>query len=221
MRRIHALTALALSGALVTTTACTTDPYTGQQRISRTAIGAVLGAGAGYLLGDVIGGRHDRGEKLIGAGIGALAGGAIGNYMDRQQADLRRNLAGTGIGVDRRGDNLVLEIPGDITFATDSATIKPAFYGPLDQVAATLNQYTSTYIDVVGHTDNTGPAEYNQRLSEARARSVADYISSRGVYPPRINIGGVGEDQPKASNGTAAGRQENRRVELTIRPNGQ
>ncbi|WP_343715169.1 OmpA family protein [Inquilinus sp.] len=185
--------------------------------IGGAAAGGLAGAGIGAL---VSGGNRGTGA-LIGAGIGALAGGAIGNYMDRQQAELRRNLAGTGIGVNRRGDNLVLEIPGDVTFATDSATIKPQFYGPLDQVAATLNQYTSTYIDVVGHTDNTGPAEYNQRLSEARARSVADYISSRGVYPPRINIGGAGEDQPKASNATAAGRQENRRVELTIRPNGQ
>lgn len=185
--------------------------------IGGAAAGGLAGAGIGAL---VSGGNRGTGA-LIGAGIGALAGGAIGNYMDRQQAEMRRNLAGTGIGVNRRGDNLVLEIPGDVTFATDSATIKPAFYGPLDQVAATLNQYTSTYIDVVGHTDNTGPAEYNQRLSEARARSVADYISSRGVYPPRINIGGAGEDQPKASNATAAGRQQNRRVELTIRPNGQ
>jgi len=185
--------------------------------IGGAAAGGLAGAGIGAL---VSGGNRGTGA-LIGAGIGALAGGAIGNYMDRQQAELRRNLAGTGIGVNRRGDNLVLEIPGDVTFATDSATIKPQFYGPLDQVAATLNQYTSTYIDVVGHTDNTGPAEYNQRLSEARARSVADYISSRGVYPPRINIGGAGEDQPKASNATAAGRQENRRVELTIRPMGQ
>lgn len=185
--------------------------------IGGAAAGGLAGAGIGAL---VSGGNRGTGA-LIGAGVGALAGGAIGHYMDRQQADLRRNLAGTGIGVNRRGDNLVLEIPGDVTFATDSATIRPAFYGPLDSVAATLNQYTNTYIDVVGHTDNTGSADYNQRLSEARARSVADYISSRGVYPPRINIGGVGEDQPKASNATAAGRQENRRVELTIRPNGQ
>jgi len=185
--------------------------------IGGAAAGGLAGAGIGAL---VSGGNRGTGA-LIGAGIGALAGGAIGNYMDRQQADLRRNLAGTGIGVNRRGDNLVLEIPGDVTFATDSASIKPQFYGPLDQVAATLNQYPETYIDVVGHTDNTGSFDYNQQLSEARARSVADYLSSRGVYPPRINIGGAGETMPKASNATAYGRQENRRVELTIRPNGQ
>ncbi|MFE0758057.1 OmpA family protein [Inquilinus sp. NPDC058860] len=185
--------------------------------IGGAAAGGLAGAGIGAL---VSGGNRGAGA-LIGAGVGALAGGAIGNYMDRQQADLRRNLAGTGIDVTRRGDNLIVDIPGDVTFATDSATIKPAFYGPLDSVAATLNQYTNTYIDVVGHTDNTGSAQYNQGLSEARARSVADYISSRGVYPPRINIGGVGEAQPIATNATAAGRQENRRVALTIRPNGQ
>jgi len=165
---------------------------------------------------------------LAGAGLGAIVSGGnrgegalIGNYMDRQQADLQRNLAGSGIGVNRRGDNLVLEIPGDVTFATDSASIRPGFYGSLDNVAASLNQYTQTYVNVVGYTDNTGSAEYNQRLSEARARSVADYLSSRGVYAPRINIGGGGESMPKASNASASGRQANRRVELTIRPNGQ
>jgi outer membrane protein OmpA-like peptidoglycan-associated protein len=212
MRMRRCLVAICLAGALAS---CQDSGY--RNTVGGAAVGGLAGAGLGAI---VSGGNRGEGA-LIGGAIGVLAGGAIGNYMDRQQADLQRNLAGTGIGVNRHGDNLVLEIPGDITFATDSATIKPAFYSPLDQVAATLNQYTSTYIDVVGHTDNTGPAEYNQRLSEARARSVADYISSRGVYPPRINIGGVGEDQPKASNGTAAGRQENRRVELTIRPNGQ
>ncbi|OWJ68245.1 OmpA family protein [Inquilinus limosus] len=206
---------LIVAGLAISLASCQFD--SAPNTIGGAAAGGLAGAGIGAL---VSGGNRGAGA-LIGAGVGALAGGAIGNYMDRQQADMRRNLAGTGIGVNRRGDNLVLEIPGDVTFATDSASIKPAFYGPLDQVAATLNQYTSTYIDVVGHTDNTGAAEYNQRLSEARARSVADYISSRGVYPPRINIGGAGEDQPKASNATAAGRQENRRVELTIRPNGQ
>lgn len=206
---------LIVAGLAVSLVSCQDSGY--RNTVGGAAVGGLAGAGLGAI---VSGGNRGTGA-LIGAGVGALAGGAIGNYMDRQQADMQRNLAGTGIGVNRRGDNLVLEIPGDITFATDSASIKPGFYGPLDQVSATLNQYTSTYIDVVGHTDSTGAAEYNQRLSEARARSVADYISSRGVYPPRINIGGVGEADPKASNGTAAGRQENRRVELTIRPNGQ
>lgn len=209
------LRCLIVAGLAVSLMSCQDSGY--RNTVGGAAVGGLAGAG----LGAIVSGGNRGAGALIGAGVGALAGGAIGNYMDRQQADMRRNLAGTGIGVNRRGDNLVLEIPGDVTFATDSASIKPAFYGPLDQVAATLNQYTSTYIDVVGHTDNTGAAEYNQRLSEARARSVADYISSRGVYPPRINIGGAGENQPKASNATAAGRQENRRVELTIRPNGQ
>ncbi|MGK9231623.1 OmpA family protein [Inquilinus limosus] len=211
--RIHKC--LVVVGLAAAVASCQFD--SSRNTIGGAAAGGLAGAGIGAL---VSGGNRGEGA-LIGAGIGALAGGALGAYMDRQQADLRRNLAGTGIDVTRRGDNLILDIPGDVTFATDSATIKPQFYGPLDSVAATLNQYTDTYIDVIGHTDNTGSAEYNQRLSEARARSVADYISSRGVYPPRINIGGAGETQPIASNATAAGRQENRRVALTIRPFGQ
>jgi len=206
---------LLVFGLAAAVASCQNPNY--QNTVGGAAVGGLAGAGLGAI---VSGGNRGEGA-LIGAGIGALAGGAIGNYMDRQQADLQRNLAGSGIGVNRRGDNLVLEIPGDVTFATDSASIRPGFYGSLDNVAASLNQYTQTYVNVVGYTDNTGSAEYNQRLSEARARSVADYLSSRGVYAPRINIGGGGESMPKASNASASGRQANRRVELTIRPNGQ
>ena len=180
--------------------------------------GAAAGGLAGAGLGAIISGGNRGAGALIGGGVGALAGAALGDYMDRQQADLKRNLAGTGVDVNRRGDNLVLDIPGDVTFATDSARIRPQFYQTLDQVAATLNQYTDTSINIVGHTDSTGSADYNQRLSEDRARSVADFLTGQGVYPPRINIGGAGETMPKATNATAAGRQENRRVELTIVP---
>jgi outer membrane protein OmpA-like peptidoglycan-associated protein len=219
MRRIHALTALALSGALVTTTACTTDPYTGQQRISRTAIGAVLGAGAGYLLGDVIGGRHDRGEKLIGAGIGALAGGAAGVYMDRQERDLRRQTAGTGVDVIRQGDELLLRMPSGITFDTDQYDIKPQFRSTLDEVARTLGTYNQTYIDVLGHTDTTGSAEHNQALSERRAQSVANYLVAHGIQRVRIATRGYGETQPLyMPDDTEAKRAANRRVEIKLVP---
>jgi outer membrane protein OmpA-like peptidoglycan-associated protein len=211
--RVHrSLTVVALAAAVAS---CQNSSY--PNTFGGAAVGGLAGAGLGAI---VSGGNRGEGA-LIGGVIGALAGGAVGNYMDKQQADLQRNLAGSGVGVNRRGNNLVLEIPGDVTFATDSATIRPGFYGTLDNVAASLNQYPKTYINVVGYTDNTGSADYNQRLSEARARSVADYLSSRGVYPPRINIGGGGESMPKASNASASGRQANRRVELTIRPNGQ
>jgi outer membrane protein OmpA-like peptidoglycan-associated protein len=218
MRRSQILTALGVSTALVTTAACTTNPETGQREISRTAIGAVLGAGAGYLLGDVIGGRGDRTEKIIGAGIGAVAGGAAGAYMDRQEAELRRQTAGTGVDVIRQGDELLLRMPAGITFAFNSYTIQPQFQATLDEVARTLQAYPSTIIDVLGHTDSVGTNEYNQRLSEQRARAVADYLISRGINPARIATRGYGETMPIADNATEAGQAANRRVELKVVP---
>jgi outer membrane protein OmpA-like peptidoglycan-associated protein len=158
--------------ALIATSGCTTDPETGRQTISKTALGGIGGALGGYLLGDVVGGRHDRTEKLLGAGIGGLAGAGIGAYMDKQERDLRARTAGTDVQVIRQGDDLVLNIPSGITFAYDSANVQPQFQRTLDQVADTLSQYNQTYVDVYGHTDSTGSDAYNQTLSErARARS--------------------------------------------------
>ena len=176
------LTAAALS-ALVATSACTTDPETGQQRLSKAAIGGIGGAVGGYLLGDLVGGRRDRTEKILGAGIGGLAGAGIGAYMDKQERDLRARTAGTDVQVVRQGDDLLLNLPSGITFAYNSSQVQPQFRQTLDQVADILSQYKQTYIDVYGHTDSTGSAEYNQRLSEQRATSVADYLASRGVQP--------------------------------------
>ena len=217
MRRIHALTAVALSGTLVAT-ACTTNPYTGQREINKTAIGAVLGAGAGYLLGDVIGGRGDRTERIIGAGIGAIAGGAVGAYMDRQEAELRRQTAGTGVDVIRQGDELLLRMPAGITFAFDSYNVQPQFQSTLNEVAQTLNQYPSTMIDVLGHTDSVGTDAYNQQLSQQRAQAVANYLVARGVSSARIATRGYGETMPIATNETEAGRAANRRVEIKVVP---
>jgi len=138
MRRLRKMTAVAIAGAMVTTAACTTNPETGNQRVSRTAIGAVAGAVGGYLLGDLVGGHNDRTEQIIGAGIGAIAGGAVGAYMDRQEADLRRQTAGTGVDVIRQGDDLILRMPSGITFAYDRYDIQPQFQTTLDQVAQTL-----------------------------------------------------------------------------------
>ena len=146
------------------------------------------------------------------------AGGAVGAYMDRQEAELRQELAGSGVGVSRQGDNIVLNMPSNVTFDFDSTRIRGEFQGTLSEVSQTLAEYEQTYVDVVGHTDSTGSTTYNQGLSERRARSVADYISTRGVIRPRINIGGYGETQPIASNANEAGRQQNRRVEIFIRP---
>jgi outer membrane protein OmpA-like peptidoglycan-associated protein len=197
---------------------CTTDPDTGERRISKTAIGGIGGALGGYLLGDLVGGRRDRTEKLLGAGIGGLAGAGIGAYMDKQERDLRARTAGTDVQVIRRGDDLVLNIPSGITFAYDSASVQPQFQRTLDQVAQTLAEYNQTYIDVYGHTDSTGSDAYNQTLSERRATAVADYLAGRGVQTARIGTRGYGKTQPIASNDTDAGRAANRRVEIKIVP---
>lgn len=218
MRR-HTLMFTPVTMALVmTTTACMTDPYTGQQTINRTAVGIGVGALGGYLLGDVIGGDHDRNAKVIGVGIGALAGGVVGNYMDQQEAELRRQTAGTGVDVYRQGDELVLRMPAGITFSVDRYDIQPQFQSTLDQVAQTLSSYNQTYIDVLGHTDSTGSDAYNQTLSDRRAQSVADYLAGHGVTRARIGVRGYGESQPIASNDTDLGRAENRRVEIKVVP---
>ncbi|MCO4090811.1 MAG: OmpA family protein [Sphingorhabdus sp.] len=209
---------LILLTALLPLSACVTDPETGKRTISKAAIGGVGGALGGYLLGDLIGGRRDRTEKIVGAGIGAVAGAGVGYYMDEQEKKLRQQTAGTGVNVIRDGDNLVLDMPSEITFGVDSSNIDPGFRNTLDQVSLTLKQYEKTYVDVMGHTDSTGSDAYNQALSERRASAVADYLSSRGVQSARLATRGYGESQPKASNLDAAGRSANRRVEIRLVP---
>ncbi|WP_430387270.1 OmpA family protein [Blastomonas fulva] len=198
--------------------ACVTDPETGQQRISKSAIGGLGGALGGYLLGDIVGGRRDRTEKIVGAGIGAVAGAGIGYYLDQQERELRQKTAGTGVDVVRDGDSLLLNMPSQVTFDVDSSAVKPEFRNTLNDVAATLVQYESTYIDVYGHTDSTGSDAYNQTLSERRAQSVSSYLSTRGVQSARLATRGFGESQPVASNTTEDGRAQNRRVEIRIVP---
>lgn len=206
-----AVAALALSG-------CVTNPETGNRTISKAAIGGVGGALGGYLLGDLLGGRSDRTEKIVGAGIGAIAGAGVGAYMDSQEKKMRERTAGTGIDVVREGDELLLRMPSGISFATDQSAIQPQFRPTLDQVAQTLAEYPKTMIDVVGHTDSDGAEAYNQALSERRARSVSDYLASHGVAQVRMAATGYGETRPIASNETAAGKAENRRVEIKIVP---
>ena len=218
MRTPRTLTALAVTGALALTAACTTDPYTGQRTINKTAVGILGGAVGGYLLGDLVGGRGDRTEKIVGAGIGALAGGAVGAYMDKQEADLRRQTAGTGVDVIRQGDDLVLRMPSGITFPVNSYSIQPQFQSTLDQVAQTLATYNQTYIDVLGHASADGPDDYNMTLSQQRAQSVSDYLAMRGVARARMGVRGFGETQPIADNSTEAGRAANRRVEIKVVP---
>ena len=193
----------------------TTDPATGEGGLSKTTKGAALGALAGAGLGALAGGSKG---ALIGAGIGALAGGAAGNYMDRQEDKLRAQLSGTGVSVTRQGDNLILNMPGDVTFASDSSDIKSGFYEVLRSVALVLGEFDKTSIHIAGFTDSTGTFEHNFRLSERRAKSVGDYLASQGVHRARINTLGKGPENPIAPNSTAQGRQMNRRVELTLVP---
>ena len=212
-----ALVAAALA-ATTLTAACVTDPVTGERRVSKAAIGGGVGVLGGYLLGDLVGGRNDRTEKIVGAGIGGLAGAGIGAYMDRQEQELRRRTAGTDIRVIRQGDDLVLNMPSNVTFATNEASIQPQFRATLDQVADVLKQYNQTYIDVYGHTDSTGSDAYNLALSQRRAASVADYLSARGVQSARLGTRGFGETQPVADNESEEGKAANRRVEIKLVP---
>ncbi|MDX5330079.1 MAG: OmpA family protein [Pseudomonadota bacterium] len=220
MRHLTAVSA-SLLGAFALTACTTTDPYTGQTVRNNTGTGAIAGALGGAALGYLTNtnkSSEGRRNALIGAGVGALAGAAAGSYMDRQQAELRRQLAGTGVDVTRQGDNIILNMPSDVTFAVDQSDIQSRFYPVLDDVARTLNAYPQTLVDVIGHADSTGADDYNQRLSERRASSVAGYLVNRGVLPDRLYVAGRGESQPIASNATEQGRAQNRRVEIILRP---
>ncbi len=210
-----------LSVAAAYLSACTTtDPYTGEQKMSNTAGGAMLGAGVGALAGLAVGGSAHgrRNAALIGAGVGALAGGAIGNYMDQQEAELRQQLEGTGISVTRRGDSIILNMPSNITFDVDQDAVKPGFYPTLNSVAIVLRKFNRTLIDINGHTDSTGSLQHNQDLSQRRAESVAGYLGGQGIDARRVSAVGFGPSQPVASNSTEAGRAQNRRVEIQIAP---
>jgi len=212
------ITMLVLCFAL---TGCYTyDPYTGEKKISDTTKGAGIGAATGIVVGLLTGGdaAAHRKNALIAGGVGALAGGAIGNYMDRQQAQLRHDLAGTGVSVTRMGDNITLNMPGNITFKSDSSELDPSFYKVLNSVNLVVKKYNKTVVEVAGHTDSTGAADYNQQLSERRANSVAQYLESQGLASNRVVTVGAGETRPVADNATAEGRQANRRVELTLTP---
>lgn len=210
-------TVLAALAATMFVGACTTDPYTGEQKVSNTLGGAAIGAGLGAGLGMLAGG-DDRRNALIGAGIGALAGGLSGNYMDQQEAELRRQLQGTGVSVTRAGDQIILNMPSNITFATDQDQVMPGFHGTLSSVALVINKFNRTIVDVYGHTDSTGSANHNFDLSQRRALSVANYLSRQGVDSRRFAVTGFGATRPIAANSTESGRAQNRRVEIQLSP---
>ena len=221
MRAKLALVSVSIA-ALVGAAACTTtDPYSSTPGHNNTGTGILAGAAAGAILGYLThtsDGEQGRKNALIGAGIGALAGGAVGNYMDRQQRALEAELSGTGVGVARQGDTLVLRMPADVTFATNQSSIEPRFLATLDDVARVLQEYDRSVVDVIGHTDSSGGDAINQPLSERRASSVASYLIQRGVMRERLFVQGVSSRAPVADNGTPAGRAQNRRVEILIRP---
>ncbi len=214
-------TLLASSVAAAFLAGCTTiNPYTGEEQTSKATKGAAIGAGVGAVAGILSGddSRDRRKRAVIGAGVGAIAGGGVGYYMDVQEAKLRQELRGTGVGVERNGDEITLSMPDSITFDLDSSAIKPQFRDPLNSVANVLRENDKTLIEVVGHTDSTGAESYNQQLSERRADAVASFLMGQGIRSVRVATAGYGERFPIASNETSSGRAENRRVELTLVP---
>ncbi len=187
---------------------------------NNTNRGVVIGALGGAAAGRLIGGNNDDRLKntLAGAAAGAIAGGVIGNNLDKQEAALRQQL-GNNVGINNTGDRLVVTLPQDILFATDSASLRPDLQADIHTVGRSLLEYPNTTVQVIGHTDSDGDAAYNQNLSQRRAQTVASVLMSEGVPSYRVQAIGRGEDQPIASNLTAQGKQQNRRVEIVILPN--
>ncbi|GMN02397.1 OmpA family protein [Erythrobacter sp. MTPC3] len=205
--------------ALLGTSACVTDPNTGEQKISRTGIGAAVGGTLGYLLGGVVGGDTAR---IIGAGIGGSAGAVVGKQFDDQIKELDEQTAGSGVDIEEVGDQdaILVRLPDGVTFASGSARINPGFYNTLDTVANSLIQYPNSLIDIYGFTDTTGSNALNQNLSEERAQTVADYLAAKGVSRARMETQGYGEqyDYLRVKTGDNVSEPLNRRVEIKIVP---
>jgi len=212
---------LILAGALaIFAVGCTTNPYTGERRAGRVVTSGAAGAGAGAAAGAIIGAiAGDAGKgAAIGAAVGAATGVGIGVYQDQQQAKLRDRLAASGVSVTREGDNIYLNMPSDITFASNESNIQPGFFETMSSVALVLKEFDKTSVSVYGHADASGSDSYNQALSERRALSVSNYLASQGVGSERLRAIGFGETRPIADNGTESGKAANRRVELVIDP---
>lgn len=218
--RTQLFTSMMLAAAL---TACTTaDPYTGEEKVNNTTKGAAIGAVAGAAVAAIANKDTKSGKRseriLAAAAAGGAVGGGIGYYMDQQEAKLRAQLQGTGVSVQRDGNNLTLVMPGNITFATGSADLRVDFIPVLDSVVLVLEEFDRTLVEVGGHTDSTGSDTYNQGLSERRATSVGTYMLQKGILGDRILADGYGESRPIASNESSQGRQQNRRVEIQLVP---
>jgi outer membrane protein OmpA-like peptidoglycan-associated protein len=215
--------ALAAAAALVLT-ACTDPSYVGDPNYinpnQRTQQGAALGAAVGGLAGAMRG--DDTNDRVQNAAVGALIGGAVGggvgNVLDRQAEELRSGFGNQQISVTNTGSELLVRMPQDVLFAVDSAEVSPSIRSDLVVLADNLGRYQQSNVRIVGHTDNTGSAAYNQDLSQRRAASVASVLTGYGVPGSRLTAAGQGEDSPIASNLTPEGRARNRRVDITIVP---
>ena len=210
--------ALLLSGT-VALSGCTTNPYTGESQAGNAGIGAGLGAVLGAGVGVLSSSKKDRGKgALIGAAAGAALGGGAGYYMDVQEAKLRDKMKGTGVSVTRNGDNIILNMPSNVTFDSSSSSLKPAGANTLTGVAMVLKEYPKTAVNIIGYTDSTGTRALNMKLSQQRADSVGSSLITQGVAANRIRTAGMGPDNPIASNSTEDGKAQNRRVEITLSP---
>jgi outer membrane protein OmpA-like peptidoglycan-associated protein len=214
----------ALAAASMVFAGCTSDSSSsGKRGMTDMETGAIIGAVGGAVVGAVAYKKNRTAGAIVGAVGGGLAGGAVGAYMDSQKKDLEKNLhkeiqAGSA-RVDKMPNDVVrITMTNQTAFDTNSTAIKPGFYSTMDKVADVVIRYGKTTLTVVGHTDNKGTAEYNQKLSEQRALSVAQYLESKDVNPVRLATSGKGETDPIASNDTESGRQANRRVELYVEP---
>lgn len=218
MKKRFITLALVLSGT-VALSGCTTNPYTGEREAGKSGIGAGLGAALGAGVGVLSSSKKDRGKgALIGAAAGAALGGSAGYYMDVQETKLREKMRGTGVSVTRNGNNIVLNMPNNVTFDSSSSSLKPAGANTLTGVAMVLKEYAKTAVNIVGYTDSTGSRQLNMNLSQQRADSVASSLITQGVAANRIRTGGMGPDNPIASNSTPEGKAQNRRVEITLSP---
>lgn len=193
--------------------ACATDPYTGESKVAKTAWGTGIGAAAGAGIGALVGGKKG---AIIGAASGAAVGAGTGAYMDMQTKKLRQELLNTGVQVQQADGQIYLIMPGNITFDSNDASIKPGFQPVLNSVAKVIKEYNKTLVQVNGYTDSTGTAATNNALSLMRANSISNYLRAQGVDGNRMLVNGFGSSNPIASNATAAGREQNRRVEIVL-----
>ena len=205
---------LILSGCVTPESAANSKP--GDNTTAGTIMGGLIGAIAGMEMSS----KGDRKKgAIVGAIVGAAAGNAIGQSLDEQATDLRRDLNNNQVNVTNTGSELIVTMPQDILFALDSAAVRSDLRRDLGVVAGNLQAYPNSTISIEGHTDNTGTANYNRILSQRRANAVADILVNNGVPPARLYAVGRGENEPVASNLSATGRAQNRRVEIVIRPN--